>query len=63
MAQHQYIDQITEFSKKELKKILKTIKTPICLIGGWAVHLQASQLLRIDENLIKNSIKNLLKKP
>ncbi len=37
-----YNRDITDFSKKELEDVLSAGKSPICLVGGWAVYFQVN---------------------
>lgn len=43
MVRQYYVDELTEFSEKELKRVLQTVERPVCLLGGWAVHLYVNE--------------------
>lgn len=42
MVRQYYVPQITELSEQELQTVFATAVPPICLLGGWAVHLQVT---------------------
>jgi len=46
MVRQYYVDNVTEFSKNELETILGSAEPPVCLLGGWAVHLQVNKGFR-----------------
>ncbi|KXB05655.1 hypothetical protein AKJ50_00315 [candidate division MSBL1 archaeon SCGC-AAA382A13] len=49
MVRGHYIDQIIQLSEQELEKILKAVKPPAALIGGWAVHFHVDDGFRKDQ--------------
>jgi hypothetical protein len=42
----QYAEAVTGLSEGELQDVLRVAEPPICLLGGWAVHLQATEGFR-----------------
>lgn len=42
----QYAEAVTGISEGELTDVLKTAEPPVCLLGGWAVHLQVTDGFR-----------------
>jgi hypothetical protein len=42
MVRQYYVTQITELSKQELQSIFQAATPPVCLLGGWAVHLHVN---------------------
>ncbi|MEF8826855.1 MAG: hypothetical protein V5A27_11045, partial [Halapricum sp.] len=42
----QYAEAVTGFSEGELHDVLRVAEPPICLLGGWAVHLQVTDGFR-----------------
>jgi hypothetical protein len=46
MVRHYYVNDVTEFSKNELETVIKSVESPVCLLGGWAVHLQVNEGFR-----------------
>lgn len=38
----QYADEVTQFSQSELQELLEVASPPVCLLGGWAVHIQVT---------------------
>jgi hypothetical protein len=42
MVRQYYVPQITELSEHELQSIFEVAEPPICLLGGWAVHLHVN---------------------
>jgi hypothetical protein len=42
MVRQYYVPQITEISEQELQSIFDATKPPVCLLGGWAVHLHVN---------------------
>jgi len=38
MVQQYYVDQITDFSERELESVAEAVEPPFCLLGGWAVY-------------------------
>lgn len=43
MVRQYYVPQITEISRQELQSIFEAAEPPVCLLGGWAVHLHVNQ--------------------
>lgn len=39
----QYTNEITNISEQELKPVFKLAESPVCLIGGWAVHIHVNK--------------------
>lgn len=37
-----YVPQVTELSEQELQAVFEAAEPPICLLGGWAVHLHVN---------------------
>jgi hypothetical protein len=37
-----YVPQITELSEQELHAVFEAVEPPVCLLGGWAVHLHVT---------------------
>ena len=42
MVRQYYVDQITDFSERELESVAKAVEPPFCLLGGWAVYCHAN---------------------
>jgi len=42
MVRRYYVDEITDLSEQELQPVCRTIESPACLLGGWAVHLHVN---------------------
>jgi hypothetical protein len=42
MVREYYVEQVTEMSEQELQAIFQAIDPPVCLLGGWAVHLHVT---------------------
>lgn len=42
----QYADAVTRHSEGELQAVLGVAEPPVCLLGGWAVHIQVTQGFR-----------------
>jgi hypothetical protein len=38
----QYANEVTDFSERELQQLLEITAPPVCLLGGWAVHLHVT---------------------
>lgn len=38
----QYADEVTDFSEEELQQLVEVASPPVCLLGGWAVHLHVT---------------------
>ncbi|WP_348643030.1 nucleotidyl transferase AbiEii/AbiGii toxin family protein [Natronomonas gomsonensis] len=43
-----YVPQVTELSEQELQAVFETAEPPVCLLGGWAVHLHVSSGFRSE---------------
>ena len=43
MVEENYAEDITSLSERQLESVFQTVDPPTCLLGGWAVHLQAEQ--------------------
>ena len=39
---HYYVPQVTELSEQELHAVFEAADPPVCLLGGWAVHLHVT---------------------
>ena len=39
----QYVDAVTKLSERELQDIITAASPPVCLLGGWAVHLHVTE--------------------
>jgi hypothetical protein len=37
-----YVPQVTELSEQELRAVFEAAEPPVCLLGGWAVHLHVT---------------------
>jgi len=37
-----YVPQVTELSEQELQAVFEAAEPPVCLLGGWAVHLHVT---------------------
>lgn len=42
MVRQYYVPQVTELSERELQAVFENAQPPVCLLGGWAVHLHVS---------------------
>jgi len=42
MVRQFYVPQVTELSEQELQAIFEAAESPVCLLGGWAVHLHVN---------------------
>ena len=42
MMRQYYVDQVTELSEQELQSVFDVAEPPVCLLGGWAVHLHVN---------------------
>lgn len=42
MVRQYYVPQVTELSEQELQAIFEAAEPPVCLLGGWAVHLHVN---------------------
>lgn len=38
----QYADAVTKYSERELQDVLRVAEPPVCLLGGWAVHIHVT---------------------
>jgi len=43
MIRQYYVNQVTELSNQELKSVINAAQPPVCLLGGWAVHLHVNE--------------------
>lgn len=43
-----YTDDITAFSENELERLLGLVAPPVCLLGGWAVHLHVTDVFETE---------------
>jgi hypothetical protein len=43
-----YAEEVTRFSEQELQRILDIVSPPICLLGGWAVHLHVTEAFQAE---------------
>lgn len=43
-----YTDDITAFSENELGRLLGLVVPPVCLLGGWAVHLHVTEAFEAE---------------
>jgi hypothetical protein len=37
-----YVPQVTELSEQQLESVFEVVEPPVCLLGGWAVHLHVN---------------------
>lgn len=44
----QYADEVTTFSESELQQLLDAAAPPVCLLGGWAVHVHVTDAFRAE---------------
>ena len=44
----QYAEEVTQFSEQELQHLLDVAAPPVCLLGGWAVHLHVTDAFRAE---------------
>ncbi|MUW15806.1 hypothetical protein GJ633_15160 [Halorubrum sp. CBA1125] len=42
MVRQYYVPQVTELSEQELQTVFEAAEPPVCLLGGWAVHLHVN---------------------
>lgn len=42
MVRQYYVPQVTELSEQELQAVFEVVEPPVCLLGGWAVHLHVN---------------------
>jgi hypothetical protein len=45
---NQYSDEVTAFSESELQQLLEVTSPPVCLLGGWAVHLHVTEAFKAE---------------
>lgn len=45
-ARNQYAEEVTTLSETELQHLLEVASPPVCLLGGWAVHLHVTDAFR-----------------
>jgi len=43
MVRQYYVDPVTELSNQELNSVINAAEPPVCLLGGWAVHLHVNK--------------------
>lgn len=43
-----YTDDITGFSESELERLLGLVAPPVCLLGGWAVHIHVTEAFEAE---------------
>lgn len=43
-----YVPQVTELSEQELQAVFEAAAPPVCLLGGWAVHLHVTAGFRSE---------------
>lgn len=48
MVRQYYVPQVTELSEQELQAVFEAAKPPVCLLGGWAVHLHVNPGFRSE---------------
>lgn len=49
MVRQYYTYKIVKLSRRDLKEVLKECEPPLCLVGGWAVHLHVNNGFREEE--------------
>lgn len=42
MVRQYYVPQITDLSRQELQSVFDVAEPPVCLLGGWAVHVHVN---------------------
>jgi len=42
MVRQYYVDAVTALSEQELRPVCRVVEPPVCLLGGWAVHLHVN---------------------
>lgn len=42
MVRQYYVPQVTQLSEQELQAVFQAAEPPVCLLGGWAVHLHVN---------------------
>lgn len=42
MVRQYYVPQVTKLSEQELQAVFEAAEPPVCLLGGWAVHLHVT---------------------
>lgn len=42
MVRQYYVPQVTQLSERELQSVFQAAEPPVCLLGGWAVHLHVN---------------------
>lgn len=50
MVRQYYVPQVTELSEEELQAVFETAEPPVCLLGGWAVHLHVTPGFRSEHD-------------
>lgn len=48
MVRQYYVPQVTELSEQELHAVFEAAEPPVCLLGGWAVHLHVTPGFRAE---------------
>ena len=48
MVRQYYVPQVTELSEQELQAVFEAAEPPVCLLGGWAVHLHVTPRFRAE---------------
>ena len=48
MVRQYYVPQVTELSEQELQAVFEAAQPPVCLLGGWAVHLHVTPGFRAE---------------
>lgn len=48
MVRQYYVPQVTELSEQELREVFEAAEPPVCLLGGWAVHLHVNPGFRSE---------------
>ncbi|PTD94116.1 hypothetical protein C9439_04250 [archaeon SCG-AAA382B04] len=49
MVRQYYTENIVKMSRRDLKEVLKECEPPLCLVGGWAVHLHVNNGFKEEE--------------
>ena len=44
----QYAEEVPQFSEQELQRLLDVAAPPVCLLGGWAVHLHVTDAFQAE---------------
>lgn len=43
-----YTEDVTAFSRQELERLLDLVDAPVCLLGGWAVHIHVTDAFEAE---------------